>query len=168
MQSRLHQRQEELLSELEASRARNRQLQNQIHYIRTTYHDLFPMEAFYPKAHTSHDRPVKTQRQTLPRKRSTLNPDQSAHATTELNAPRQSSEIRKSQPQQFTQIETLISQTKSWVTGQKAGGDKNEEIRTDKFINDGDAQDNPTATGYDAIQGGESTTVSELEDPSES
>jgi len=175
MQSRLNQRQDELLLELEESRARNRQLQNQIHYIRTTYHELFPTEALYPKTHSS-GRPVRIQRRPQTMSRHKSSPGRSVHVTKEPSAPsqRSSAEIVKSQQQQIAEVEALISQTKTWVTGQRAGGSKNEEIRKNGFANDeGIAEDNHTPTanpGHDANQGGgaESTTVSELEDPSES
>jgi len=186
MQSRLNQRQDDLLSELEESRARNRQLQNQIHYIRTTYHELFPADVFYPKKIPG--RLIKGQKlsQTISKEvNHRPNPGRNVHATAETGAPnprrKSSSTISppksgKSKSQQNPHIETPISQTKTWVTGQKTGGaehlSKVGELSSDEFNDDEGAEDNLAAAnlGHDMNPRGKpaSTTISELEDPSES
>jgi len=184
MQSRLNQRQDELLSELEESRARNRQLQSQIHYIRTTYHELFPADVFNSNKIPGRQIKVRKLSQTLSKEvRNPHNPGWNVHATTKTgdqNARQKSSRTispPKSKSQQNPPIEALISQTKTWVTGQKTSGaghlSKIGERFSDEFTDDEGDEDNLAAAanpGHDMNQRGQpaSTTISELEDPSES
>jgi len=55
MSARQSKRQDELLEELEKARMRNKKLQGQIHYLRTTYNELFPPEMFQSRHSLSPD-----------------------------------------------------------------------------------------------------------------